>query len=153
MIKAQVFLPSMVAMGLLLSSGVNSQVQTPLRDQETASPSTSENVKTVFGSTLPGYLKTAPPKSLDDVKKLETHIQNLLEKIRPATVSVSGGTGVVISKEGLILTAGTCQSRTGATSPDYFSRWTAGARNHLGWLRRHRWRNDEDHRRGLLSLC
>ena len=51
-------------------------------------------------------LKTRAPKSLAEVKMLEKHVQDLVGKIRPATVSIFGGTGVVINKEGYILTAG-----------------------------------------------
>ncbi len=54
---------------------------------------------------LPEYLRTGNPKSIEDVKRFQDHIQTLLKKIRPATVNVGGGTGVVVSKDGLILTA------------------------------------------------
>jgi serine protease Do len=66
--------------------------------------SSSIDVKADVSKGLPDHLKTSAPKTLGDVRLFETHIQKLLEKIRPATVSVGGGTGVVVSKDGYILT-------------------------------------------------
>jgi len=57
-------------------------------------------------SDFPAELKTRAPKSLEEVKVLEKRVQELVTKIRPATVSIFGGTGVVVNKEGYILTAG-----------------------------------------------
>jgi serine protease Do len=51
-------------------------------------------------------LKMRAPKTLDEVKLLEERVQELVEKVRPATVSFLGGTGVVVSKDGYILSVG-----------------------------------------------
>ena len=77
-----------------------------------ASPSTAtaqvDDQKSIPTSTktreLPEHLRTGPPKSIEEVRLFEDHIQQLLKKISPATVNVGGGTGVVVSEEGLILT-------------------------------------------------
>ncbi len=53
---------------------------------------------------FPDHLVSNPPKSLKDIQLLEKRVQSVLKKVAPATVSVSGGSGVVISKDGLILT-------------------------------------------------
>ena len=56
-------------------------------------------------SGFPEELKTSAPSSLAEVKLLEDHVQQLIEKVRPATVSIFGGSGVVIGEEGYILSA------------------------------------------------
>src|SRR5262249_34856760 len=44
------------------------------------------------------------PKSLSELRALEAKIQKTLEKILPATVGVgNGGSGVVVSEDGLIV--------------------------------------------------
>lgn len=53
---------------------------------------------------FPEELKTREPETLKEVKLLEQRVQTILEKVKPATVSVGGGSGVVISEDGLILT-------------------------------------------------
>ena len=55
---------------------------------------------------FPEDLKTRAPKTLAEVKLLERRVQDLVEKVRPATVSIFGGTGVVVGEEGYILSAG-----------------------------------------------
>ena len=55
---------------------------------------------------FPEDLKTRAPKTLAEVKLLEQRVQELVEKVRPATISIFGGTGVVIGEEGYILSAG-----------------------------------------------
>ena len=55
---------------------------------------------------FPEELRTRAPKNLAEVKLLEQRVQELAEKVRPATISMFGGTGVVVGKEGYILSAG-----------------------------------------------
>ena len=62
---------------------------------------------------FPESLKTRAPETIEEVKLLEEHVQQLIEKIRPATVSVSGGSGVVISEDGLVLTVAHVNQRAG----------------------------------------
>jgi serine protease Do len=47
---------------------------------------------------------SSSPGSLADLKALEQQIQAVVEKATPYVVGVSGGSGVVVSKDGLILT-------------------------------------------------
>ena len=55
---------------------------------------------------FPDKLRARAPKTLAEVKLLELRVQKLVEKIRPATISIFGGTGVVVGKDGYILSAG-----------------------------------------------
>ena len=55
---------------------------------------------------FPEELKTRTPKNLAEVKLLEQRVQELVKKVQPATISMFGGTGVVVGKEGYILSAG-----------------------------------------------
>ena len=64
-------------------------------------------------SEFPDRLRTRAPETLADVKLLEQRVQELVDKIRPATISMFGGTGVVVGEEGYILSAGHVVLRPG----------------------------------------
>lgn len=55
-------------------------------------------------------LKSRHPKNVDDLRLLEAHVLQIVEQAIPATVGVevgrSVGSGVIVSAEGLVLTAG-----------------------------------------------
>lgn len=68
----------------------------------TVAPETPSAEATEF----PAELKTRVPKTLAELKQLEQRVQELIEKVRPATISIFGGTGVVVGEEGYILSAG-----------------------------------------------
>ena len=77
---------------------------------------------------FPEDLKTREPKSIEEVKLLEQHVQALIDKVSPATVSVGGGgTGVVINDEGLIMTVAHVNQSAGRririTFPDGKRAW------------------------------
>ena len=55
---------------------------------------------------FPEELRTRAPKTLAETKLLEQRVQELVEKVRPATISMFGGTGVIVGEEGYILSAG-----------------------------------------------
>jgi serine protease Do len=80
-----------------------------LVEAETISHPLAPEPVAVSRSALPeGFLKESPG-TVEDLKSIEGHIQGLLERLSPAVVAVQiGGTtgsGVVISEEGLVLTA------------------------------------------------
>src|SRR5262245_63920148 len=56
---------------------------------------------------------TGIPKCLADLQKIEAKVQEVLKKITPATVGLGGGSGVIVSKEGLILTVAHVGSKAG----------------------------------------
>ncbi len=63
---------------------------------------------------LPEDLQLSSPKSLEDLRRLEDHVRRLLVRVRPATVALSsGGSGVVVSEDGLILTCAHVNQRPG----------------------------------------
>jgi serine protease Do len=58
---------------------------------------------------LPEAFTKANPESVDDLKAIEGHVKEVLKKVIPATVCVqvggASGSGVIVSEDGLILTA------------------------------------------------
>jgi serine protease Do len=60
--------------------------------------------------TLPRAFQKSVPESVKDLQDIEQHVKKLLDKIIPATVGLqiggSSGSGVIIDKEGHVLTAG-----------------------------------------------
>lgn len=59
---------------------------------------------------LPPALTKAAPESVEDLKAIQEQVRKVLDKVIPATVGVrigpSSGSGVIIDKEGHVLTAG-----------------------------------------------
>jgi serine protease Do len=60
--------------------------------------------------SLPGAFYKKAPESIQDLRDIETHVQDLVERVRPATVCVrvgnAQGSGVIVNRQGYILTAG-----------------------------------------------
>jgi serine protease Do len=58
---------------------------------------------------LPAAFSKANPESLDDLKAIERHVQEIVTKVTPCTICIragGSGSGVLVSADGLILTAG-----------------------------------------------
>jgi serine protease Do len=59
---------------------------------------------------LPVVFRKSKPDSIDDLQSIEQYVQKLVQKVSPAVVAVEinngSGSGVVISPDGLVLTAG-----------------------------------------------
>jgi len=59
---------------------------------------------------LPVVFQRSGPESMADLKTIEQHVQKLVQKVSPAVVAVEvgngSGSGVIISSDGLVLTAG-----------------------------------------------
>jgi serine protease Do len=60
-------------------------------------------------SELPEGLRLLAPRSVEQLKAMETHVQDLVTRVSPAVVAVrvgqAAGSGVVISADGLVLSA------------------------------------------------
>jgi serine protease Do len=55
----------------------------------------------------------ASPASLAELKAINEHVKALVAKVRPAVVQVSGGSGVVISADGLVMSVAHVGGRAG----------------------------------------
>ena len=68
------------------------------------------------GKALPAAFKKSTPTSITDLKSMEKHVEALIKKVSPAVVALEiangNGSGVVISSNGFILTAGHVVSET-----------------------------------------
>lgn len=78
----------------------------------TASLSADEPVK-----ALPPALEKPAPEGLDDLRAIQKQTRGVLAKVIPATVGVrigqAQGSGVIVSKDGLVLTAGHVSGQPG----------------------------------------
>lgn len=73
---------------------------------------------------LPGVFDKKSPESVPDLKAIQDHVAMLVEKVSPAVVSVrvdkSSGSGVIVTKDGYILTAGHVSGKPGQDVTVYF---------------------------------
>jgi len=64
--------------------------------------------------------RTDPPRTIDDLRALEKLVEDVAARVSPATVMVYGGggqgSGVIVSKDGYILTAGHATVQPGAAA-------------------------------------
>jgi serine protease Do len=56
---------------------------------------------------------TTPPNGVADLKALESRIQKAVAKVTPSVVAVAGGSGVVVSSDGYVLTVAHVGERAG----------------------------------------
>jgi serine protease Do len=67
--------------------------------------------------TLPAAVTKSSPESLDDLRAIQDHTKKILEKVVPCTVGVqiggASGSGVIVTKDGLVLTAGHVSGKPG----------------------------------------
>jgi serine protease Do len=67
--------------------------------------------------TLPDVFQKSDPESIADLKSFETHLKEILPRLQSATVAVrineAHGSGVIVTPNGLIMTAGHVSGRPG----------------------------------------
>ena len=64
---------------------------------------------------LSSILQGGVPRDRAELKAMEEHVRRLLEKVRRATVTLSGGSGVVVTEDGYVLTVAHVNQRAGRT--------------------------------------
>ena len=66
---------------------------------------------------LPAIFTKSSPESVEDLKAIQEHVAKLVDKVTPATVSMrigaGFGSGVIVSKDGYVLTAGHVSGKPG----------------------------------------
>lgn len=73
----------------------------------------SEAVAQATGAAAARSADDRPPTDIAGLKSLEQNIRKAIEKVKPSVVAVSGGTGVVVSEDGLVLTVAHVGVRAG----------------------------------------
>lgn len=70
----------------------------------------ADSSKALTPLALPGVFNKADPQSLADARAIENHVVTLINHVRPVTVALrvgnAFGSGVIVSEDGIILTAG-----------------------------------------------
>src|SRR5262249_38672096 len=66
---------------------------------------------------LPPALEKSAPESVEDLRAIQKQVRAVLAKVMPATVGVrigqAQGSGVIVSKDGIVLTAGHVSGQPG----------------------------------------
>src|SRR5262249_6771497 len=66
---------------------------------------------------LPAIFSKSSPEKVEDLKAIQDHVAKLVDKVTPATVSMrigaGFGSGVIVSKDGYVLTAGHVSGKPG----------------------------------------
>ena len=66
---------------------------------------------------LPAVFRKEAPESVTDLKTMQEHVAKVVEKVMPSTVCVrvgpAFGSGVIVSKDGFVLTAGHVSGKPG----------------------------------------
>jgi serine protease Do len=99
-VLGQIGIHSLVAAALLLPPTILPAAET------TASPAAGEELAK---ANLDRLLKGSPPMGLDDLRVMQDHVRKLTDQLMKCTVGVqvgqAQGSGVIISKDGYVLTA------------------------------------------------
>lgn len=101
----------------LLSVGMAFQPLRSVGQEDEAQTSTTSNVEVIDRAFL---FSGEAPTSIDQLKFMESHFAELAEQVFPATVNIqigaSQGSGVVVSSDGIILTAAHVIGKPGQTA-------------------------------------
>lgn len=97
---------------LAVVAGLSSiaQAQEEVKKDEPKAPEFKAPPLNPITEKLPSVFSKKTPETLEDLKAQQEHVAKIVEKVMPAVVSVrvgaSSGSGVIVSKDGYVLTAG-----------------------------------------------
>jgi serine protease Do len=99
------WLPGLALLAAVCLTGAQSQSSTQIFARPRVPQPAHVNLK-----DLPAAFRKPAPASLDDLRDIQAHVAALVARVSPAVVEVelgnASGSGVVISEDGLVLTAG-----------------------------------------------
>ncbi len=104
-----------LAAGFLIARVQADEVQAQTGTIEVATTGQSTSGQPPVG--LPSGFTKSVPESLEDLRSMQAHLQGLLPKLKLATVALrvgqAHGSGVIVSPEGIVMTAGHVSGRPG----------------------------------------
>jgi serine protease Do len=86
---------------------------------------------------LPAAFDKAVPETIDDLKQIQTHVKTVIDKVMPAVVNIKvgagQGSGVIVTEDGYVLTAGHVSQKPGQTCLITFPDGKEVKGKTLGW--------------------
>ena len=106
---------------------------------------------------LPFAVTKLLPESVDDLKAIQEQTKKVVEKVTPCVVGIqiggASGSGVIVSKDGIVLTAGHVSGTPGHGLQNNSTRRETAQRQVTGTgQNRHRQRHDPDYIRRKMEL-
>src|SRR5262249_45654713 len=86
---------------------------------------------------LPSAFNKAAPETVDDLKQIQAHVKLVIDKVMPAVVNIKcgpgQGSGIIVSEDGYILTAGHVSQKPGQNCTITFPDGREVKGKTLGW--------------------
>jgi serine protease Do len=86
---------------------------------------------------LPAAFAKPVPETVEDLKQIQAHVKTLIDKVMPAVVNIKAGpaqgSGIVVTEDGFVLTAGHVSRNPGNPCTVTFSDGTEVKAKTLGW--------------------
>ena len=78
-----------------------------------ATPALAQRAPQTQPAGRPAAVFVAAPASIEELKAIEQQVKKVIEKVRPTVVGVAGGSGVVVSEDGLVMSVAHVGGRSG----------------------------------------